>query len=79
MISRLKVWFKDKIDDIRWNIVDLYMHTWLWAKIGLPAYRFQIDLDNLCTKEDALYIMNKKRYKYVSKLYKLKLINEKFK
>lgn len=75
----LKTWFNDIINNIKWNIVDLYMHTWLWTKIGEPAYRFKLELDNLCNKEEALYIMNKKRYKYVSKLYKLKLINEKFK
>lgn len=78
-INKLKIWYQDKIDDIKWGIVDIYMHTWLWTKIGLPAYRFQKELDNLCTKEDALYIMNKKRFKYVPKSYKLKLINEKFK
>lgn len=78
-VTILRDWYKNKINDIKWYIVDLYMHTWLWTKIGLPAYRFKNELDNLYNKEEAFHIVNKKRFKYVPKSYKLRLINEKFK
>lgn len=77
--NKLKEWCTYKIDDIKWDIVDLYMHTWLWTKIGFPAYMFNKELDNMICKEDAIRLISKKRFKYVPKSYKIKMVNEKFK
>lgn len=79
IINKIKIKCAYIIDDIKWDIVDLYMHTWLWNKIGFRYMLLKRHLKNADTIKDAIHIINIKAYRYIPKSLKYKLVNEKFK
>jgi len=67
-------------ETILYYIVDWWYNSLIYCNYIIPILWFDKDLDKYsCTKEEALNMMNKKKYKNVSKKYMINKINEKFK
>lgn len=60
-------------------ITNFWYNSFIYNKYVIPILWFDKDLDKYYkTKEEALTMLNKKKYKGVSKKYMIDKINEKF-
>ena len=64
---------------LQYYITNFWYNSFIYNKYVIPILWFDNDLDKYYkTKEEALTMLNKKKYKYVSKKYMINKINEKF-
>lgn len=60
-------------------VTNFWYNSFIYNKYVIPILWFDKDLDKYYkTKEEALTMLNKKKYKGVSKKYMINKINEKF-
>lgn len=55
------------------------MDTWIYNNMVLPVVYIKKDILRAMSRSDAEKLINRKCYKYISKTYKEKLLNENFK
>ncbi len=65
-------------ETILYYIVSIYMQTWLYNKVFFRIYILKGELVRCLNKEEAERLCMQKRYKYIPKSVKKKLIDEKF-
>lgn len=64
---------------LQYYITNFWYNSFIYNKYVIPILWFDKDLDKYYkTKEEALTMLNKKKYKGVSKKYMINKINEKF-
>ena len=67
-------------ENILYYIINYYYNSFIYNKYVIPILWFNKDLNNFIqTKDEAFSMLNRKKYRYVSKFYMIKKINEKFK
>lgn len=65
-------------ETITYYITKLYIESWFFHHINLMDNLFKIKLSYCNEKNNALRLLYKPQFKYLSKKYKEQLINEKF-
>lgn len=67
-------------ETILYYVVNWWYNSTIYCKFVLPILWFDKELEKYCeTKEEALELTTRKRFKYVSHKYMIDRINEKFK
>lgn len=78
-MNRLKYYIRYIKETILYYIIYIYSESWFYYNVIKMVDRFKHELNDYCnTKNDAIWLIDRKRFKYIPKSYKYKLINEKF-
>ena len=72
-------YIKNIKNTLQYYITNFWYNSFIYNNYVIPILWFNKDLDKYYkTKEEALTMLNKKKYKGVSKKYMINKINEKF-
>lgn len=64
------------IETIKYYITCIWLHSPIYYNVTLKAYLLKELIANCDNKQRAIIISNRKAFKWVSKSYKVKLINK---
>lgn len=70
--------YKKIKETILYYIVNWWYYSWIFQNMVLPIQYMKEDIERSVCKEDADFLINRKCYRFISKKYKEKLLNEKF-
>lgn len=66
-------------ETILYYMVNWWYYSWIFQNMVVPIHYMKRDIDNSVSKEDAEFLINRRCYRFISRKYKKKLLNEKFK
>lgn len=66
------------IETCKYYITNWWINSFFYLDVAVPAKEFRRMVKSSVTKEEAVYLSKKRCYRWLSKSYKKRIIDEKF-
>lgn len=66
-------------ETLLYYLIEIYINSWLYKNVGYPGMRLKEDIGRCLDIQEANKTSNVNFYKHIPKIYKDKIIHEKFK